>query len=105
MKPLLQLPEHIIKRVQQRLMTGREAAETLGISEQYFCQLFKPYTRIAGITSTKRHAISLITSARHEFRKQLADDIRAKRKTIAQAALAGNCTERTIYRYLNGEHQ
>ena len=81
-----------------RRITTRALAARLGCSENRLSRLFpgKAPGPVAQALREKRK----LKEMRHEFRIRLALDVLEHGLTIRKAALQANCTERSMYRYV-----
>lgn len=98
----MKIPSDIVKLLTNREITGRAAAKSMGISEQYFSLLVRrqKIKRIPGPTVVRREKAEALTALRREYRKAVVVQVAKGRKSIEVAAKEAKCSERTIYRHL-----
>ena len=96
----MKIPSDIIAKIQAKELTNRAAAKSLGISESWFSHLLTKQGVIRPPSPHVKYRQDRheLLQARKELHRQLADAVKRKTKTLAQAAKEGNCSQRTIYR-------
>lgn len=101
-KPLKdRLGKRLLEQLHTRKITNKEAAEQLGVSESYLSRTVAAIQdKVPGQTVLERKANSELATIRRQYRTKLAKDVLRKRTTIAEAADAAGCSERTMFRYV-----
>lgn len=101
-KPLKdRLGKRLLDQLHTRKITNKEAAEQLGVSESYLSRTVAAFQdKVPGPTVLERKANSELARIRRQYRTKLAKDVIRNRTTIAEAANAAGCSERTMFRYV-----
>lgn len=103
-KPLLErLTKKMLADLQERKRRNRDVADELGVSETYLSRKIATLqAKNPGETVAHRKAAQALFATRRGFREKLAKKILSSkgRLTIAQAAEEANCSERTMFRYV-----
>ena len=101
-KPLIErLNQRILKQLQTRKITNREAADQLGVSETYLSRTVAAIqTKEPGKSVELRKANAELAKIRKTFRIKLAKEVLKGRKLHDDAATEAGCSVRTIFRYV-----
>lgn len=95
------LGKRLLEQLHTRKITNKQAAEQLGVSESYLSRTVAAIQdKVPGQTVLERKANSELATIRRQYRTKLAKDVIRKRTTVAAAADAAGCSERTMFRYV-----
>jgi predicted DNA-binding transcriptional regulator YafY len=92
----------ILEALRLRQTSSKSVARLFDVSESYLCRTLADLAlvRIPAPTMEQRRTSKMLKAARTYHRNQLAKAVKAKQKTLHQAAREGNCSTRTIHRYM-----
>jgi transposase len=101
-KPLKErLTPELVRALEDRTMTNSEVAAILDVNPAYLSTVFNTISRKKrGPVREQREWMRDLVAARRDVRVQEARKVAQGRKSIEQAALDANCSERTIRRYV-----
>lgn len=96
------LTKTLLRQLQQRKITNREAAEKLGVSEWYLSRtVAQLQEKVPGPVAEARKAAAKLAATRRQVRTMLAKKVLRRHMTLEEAAEQANCHPRTIQRYMD----